>query len=86
MAFGARSLLLTSLLAQVGIALLLAPRLVRVLDNLSNNPRSLIPLAALGAVAVVLFGWAWWSRIWGVAVAFCGVAAAWWLYFFAQSF
>ncbi len=86
MAFGARSLLLTAVLAQVGFALLLAPRLVRVLDNLSNHPRAMIPLAALGALAVVFFGWSWLGRIWGVAVTFCVVAAAWWIYFFAQSF
>lgn len=84
--FGARSLLLAATVAQAGIALLLAPLLVRVLDSLSNNPRALVPLAALGALGVVLFGWGWLARVWGVAVTFCVVAGAWWIYFFAQSF
>ena len=54
--------------------------------NKSTNATPKPSDAALGAVGVVLFGWAWLSRIWGVSVTFCAVAAVGWLYFFAQSF
>jgi hypothetical protein len=86
MNFGTRSLLLSSLLIQAGLAALMLPRMVLVLDAISNRPSLLVPLAALGALSVGLFGWAWLLRPWGVGVAYCVVAAAWWGYFFAQSF
>lgn len=86
MTFGTRSLLLSSLLVQAGIAALLLPRMPRVLEAVSIRPNLLVPLAALGALGVGLFGWAWWTRPWGVGIAYCVVAAAWWAYFFAQSF
>jgi hypothetical protein len=86
MTFGTRSLLVSSLLVQAGLAALLLPRVVPVLEAISTRPTLLIPLAALGALGAGLFGWAWWNRPWGVGVAYCIVAAAWWGYFFAQSF
>lgn len=86
MSFGTRSLLATALLVQAGVAALLLPRMVLVLDAISTRPSLLVPLAALGALSVGLFGWAWLLRPWGVGIAYCIVAAAWWSYFFAQSF
>ena len=84
--FGTRSLLLSSLIVQGGLAALLLPRMVLVLDAISNRPNLLVPLAGLGALSLGLFGWAWWLRTWGVGIGYCIVAAAFWAYFFAQSF
>lgn len=86
MIFGARFLLALAVLLQIGLAILMAPRLIRALDalTLSLRPAQLVPLAAIGALEVALLVWAAWNRSWGGAVTVCLLAVAWWGYFAAQ--
>lgn len=77
--FGVRTLLLAAVTIQIAGGLSFASRIILALEYLSLHPGNMVPLAALGAVATGLAGWAWWFRQIGVAAAFCACSVIWWL-------
>lgn len=84
--FGPRMILSTALLAHIGLAMVLVPRMIRALDriflssgHLALRPMQLVPVVALGALAFGVFLWAWTFRARGWSFAFCLLSAVWWV-------